>query len=294
MLLAVTLGFTACNDKADSDYVPGTPTPANSMQVYFDASNGTDFVFSPGEKGTVDILVSRVNDAETVEVPIIIKKAADGLSIPSSVKFNAGEKFTTLTISAEKMVENQKYDFDLAIDDVYADHYTKLNGATSYSGYLMEASWNTYVPNAVVSWKAGGSDLTWNTEIERLGQTNRYRIKDIVGSGVDMTFTVGAAAEGQTGYYKMEPYDNYTNWSEDGVDCFVLYDESKGEYPEWTAGSKTVSSLCIMRSYAGYGDYSYISFSKGYGMFGTYYTEYTDGTYDYYNYINIRFTQVEE
>lgn len=294
MLLAVTLGFTACNDKADSDYVPGTPTPANSMQVYFDASNGTDFVFSPGEKGTVDILVSRVDTTEAAEVPVIVKSATDGLSIPSSVKFNAGEQFATLTISADTMEEDKKYEFSLAIDEAYADHYTQLNGASSYSGYLMEASWATYVPEAVLTWKVGGTEQTWTTEIERLGSTSRYRIKDFVGSGLDMVFTVGGAADGQTGYYKIEPYTNYTNWSEDGVDCFVLYDSSKQEYPQWTVGSKTISNLYIMRSYSGYGDYSYISFSNGFGQFGTYYTEYTDESSDYYNYISVRFKQVAE
>ncbi len=294
LLLAVTIGFTACNDKADSDYVPGTPTPANSMQVYFDASNAADFINSPGEKTSVDIIVSRKDDTQAAEVPIICKSAAEGLTIPSSVSFKAGEKSTTLTIGLGTMEENKKYAFSLAIGDEYADHYTELNGSSIYSAYVMEASWDTYVPQAVVSWKVRDSEQTWNTEIERLGSTNRYRIKDFVGSGLDMTFTVGGAADGQTGYYKMEPYTNYENWSSDGVNCFLLYDTANGEYPQWTLGEKTISRVYIMRSYTGYGDYSYISFSKGYGLFGTYYTEYTDGSSDGYNYIHIRFAQVEE
>ncbi len=294
LLLAVTIGFTACNDKADSDYVPGTPTPANSMQVYFDASNAADFINSPGEKTSVDIIVSRKDDTQAAEVPIICKSAAEGLTIPSSVSFKAGEKSTTLTIGLGTMEENKKYAFSLAIGDEYADHYTELNGSSIYSAYVMEASWDTYVPQAVVSWTVRDSEQTWNTEIERLGSTNRYRIKDFLGSGLDMTFTVGGAADGQTGYYKMEPYTNYENWSSDGVNCFLLYDTANGEYPQWTLGEMTISRVYIMRSYTGYGDYSYISFSKGYGLFGTYYTEYTDGSSDGYNYIHIRFAQVEE
>ena len=294
MLLAVALGFTACNDKADSDYVPGTPTPANSMQVYFDASNGTDFIFSPGEEGPVDILISRGDSTQAAEIPIICKKKTDGLNLPSSVKFKAGEKTATITLSVDTWIEDKEYDFDLAIDEAYADQYTQLNGASSLSGYLMKATWKTYVPKAVITWKVGNTDLTWDREIERLGPTNRYRIKDFLGSGLDMVFNVGGAADKQSGYYKIEPYTNYQNCSDYGVDCFLLYDTEKDEYPQWTVGGKTVSYLHIMRSYSGYGDYSYISFSKGFGQFGTYYTEYTDETTDAYNYISIRFAQVEE
>lgn len=294
MLLAVALGFTACSDKANTDYEPGPQTPANSMKVYFDSSNGNDFIFSPGEKGRVDLLLGRADTTQAAEVPIVCKKAAKGLSIPSTVKFEAGKQYALLVISSDSLEENQKYDFELAIDEAYADHYTKLDGSTTFSGYLMEASWSTYVPSAVVSWKAGGSDLSWTTEIERLGSTNRYRIKNFLGSGLEMVFTVGGAAEGQTGYYKIEPYTNFENWSSDGVDCFLLYDSAKGEYPQWNVGSKTVSELYIMRSYAGYGDYSYISFAEGFGQFGTYYTQYTDNSSDSYNYITIRFKQVEE
>ncbi len=294
MLLAATLGFTACDDKADSDYVPGAQTPANCMQVYFDASNASDFINSPGEKTSIYITVSRAQTTEAAEVPIICKSASEGLTVPSSVKFEAGEKSTTLTIALGTLEENKKYAFSLAVADEYADHYSKLDGATTYSGYVMEASWNTYVSNVDMTWTVGGNEQKWTQEIERLGTTNRYRIKNFVDSGLDMIFTVGGAASGQTGYYKMEPYTNYQDWADSGVDCFLLYDTAKGEYPHWTVGGKTVSEIYIMRSYSGYGDYSYISFDKGYGMFGTYYTEYTDGSSDSYNYIEMNFTPVAE
>ena len=42
MVLAIGAGFTACD--SDDDYQPGAPTPANSMQVYFDADNTADYV----------------------------------------------------------------------------------------------------------------------------------------------------------------------------------------------------------------------------------------------------------
>lgn len=59
MVLAIGAGFTACD--SDDDYQPGAPTPANSMQVYFDADNTADYVCGPGEQPEMELKVSRVN-----------------------------------------------------------------------------------------------------------------------------------------------------------------------------------------------------------------------------------------
>lgn len=293
-VLAMALGISACDDKNDSDYVPGAPTPENSMQVYFDATNAGDFIVAP-ENESVDITVSRGNTTEAAEVPIICKQKADELTIPSSVKFEAGQKTATLTIELGQLEEDKQYNFSLAIDEAYADHYAKLDGATSYSGYVVETTWKTYINNVMMTWTVGDVQQTWNTEIERLGTLNRYRIRNFVDSGLDFTFTIGGVADtGTSGDYKMEPYDNYYNANDGTADCFYLYDSAKGEYPNWTVGNKTISYLFIMRSYTGAGDYTYISLSKGYGMIGTYYVDYTDGTSDYYNYIELDFDPVEE
>lgn len=293
LMLVAAFCLTACDDKADSDYVPGEPTPAGSMQVYFDASNAADFITAPGENAPVEITVSREKADEAAEVPIICKSAAEGLTIPSSVKFEAGEKTATLSIGVGNLVENQKYSFTLAIGDEYADHYTKLDGSSTYSGYVMEASWDTYVKDATMTWTVGGTKQTWTKDIERLGTTNRYRIKDFVGSGLDMVFTEEGAASGMDGYNKIVPYTNFYAYNDGTVDGYYLYDSNKGEYPSWTLGDKTISYLCIMTSYIGTGDYSYISFEEGYACFGTYYTDYSDGTSDSYNYIELEFDPVK-
>lgn len=106
MVLAIGAGFTACD--SDDDYQPGAPTPANSMQVYFDADNTADYVCGPGEQPEIELKVSRVNDSEAAEVPIVCKSASEGLTIPSSVKFEAGQKTASLTIGVGEM-EDEDY-----------------------------------------------------------------------------------------------------------------------------------------------------------------------------------------
>lgn len=286
MVLAIGAGFTACD--SDDDYQPGAPTPANSMQVYFDADNTADYVCGPGEQPEIELKVSRVNDSEAAEVPIVCKSASEGLTIPSSVKFEAGQKTASLTIGVGEMEEDKKYSFDLAIDEAYADHYSsQFKGTSHFSGYALQASWKTYVKDADMTWTINGNQQKWAVDIERLGSTNRYRIKDFVGSGLDMVFLVGGVASGATSYNKILPYTNYYSYNDGTVDGYYLYDSSKGEWPSWTVGDKTVSSLCIMNSYIGYGDYSYVSFKLGYCVFATYSTAYTDGTSEGYNYIEV-------
>ena len=293
MMMFIAVGFVACD--SDDDYTAGTPTPANSMQVYFDADNSTDFICAPGEEPNVEIKVSRMNATEEAEVPIICKSATEGLMIPATVKFKAGEKTTTLAIGLGQMEEDKKYSFSLSLGDEYADHYAQLKGVSHYSGYILEASWKTYVKDATITWTVGGTQQTWTKDIERLGSTNRYRIKDFVGSGLDMVFLVGGLASGSglTGYNKIIPYANYLSYKDGSIDGFYLYDTKNDEYPSWTVGDKTITYLYIMNSYTGYGDYSYISFTEGDGMFGTYSTTYSDGTSDGYNYIMLSFTPIK-
>lgn len=96
--MAAAICLTACDDKNDSDYTPGTPTADDCMQVYFDNSNASDFITEPGVGSSIDVYVSRVDTTEAAEVPIVCKSAASELSVPSSVKFDAGQKTATLTI----------------------------------------------------------------------------------------------------------------------------------------------------------------------------------------------------
>ncbi len=288
-LLAVTFCLASCNDKADSDYTPGTPAPDSCMQVYFDASNENGIIVAAGQK-TAEVTVSRVRATEAAEVPVICKSADEGLVIPSTVKFEAGEKTTKLAIGLSDIVQDKAYNFSLAFPEEYVDHYTKLDGSEVYDSYVLQAEWRTYIEKDTITWKVDGVQHTWYTPIERLGSTNRYRIQDFIGSGQDMVFNVGDNATGNQGYYKMTPYSNYLDAVDGSVSYYVWTDAEK-ESLSWTVGSKTVTEWGVMYTY-GTTWYSYISFELGYGMFGTYYTIYDDGSYDYYNYVNLHFAPV--
>lgn len=291
-MLAAAVCLSSCDDKSDCSYTPGEPTAADCMKVYFDNSNPEDFIDEPGSRTSVDVKVSRVNATEAAEVPIICKSAEEGLTIPSSVKFEAGQTSATFSITFGQLETSKKYNFSLTLPEEYVDHYTVLDGATSYSSYIMDASWDTFIDKDTLYYTTGSTKNMWVTELQRLGNTNRYRVPDFLGSGLAFTFTVGDAAS-QKGYYKVEPTTNYYDYFDDYVKGFYFWDTANSQLASWTIGDKTVSELCIMKQY-GTSDYTYISFQKGFGQIGTYYTTYADGSYDYYNYISMYFNPIED
>ena len=289
VLCAALLCLSSCADSADTDYTPGEPTADGCMKVYFDSSNPADFINEPGTVTAVDVKVSRVDATQAAEIPVVCNSADAELSIPSSVKFEAGQKTATLSITFGALEASKKYNFSLALPEEYVDHYAKLDGASAYSAYIMDAAWVDYIPDVSVYVTSSGNTYSWTVPLQRLGQTDRYRVQDFLGSGLAFTFTVGDAAS-VSGYNKIEPTSNYYNFvdTDYGVTGFYLWDSAGDKMAEFALGNKTVVEMAFMRQY-GTTDYSYISFKDGFAQIGTYYTTYADDTYEYYNYVYMYF-----
>ena len=289
LLFSALLCLASCADSADTDYTPGQPTAEGCMKVYFDNSNPEDFINEPGTVTNIDVSLSRVDTTKAAEIPIICTSADEGLTIPSSAKFEAGQKTTTIAITFGALEASKKYKFTLALPDEYVDHYTKLDGASTYSSYVMDAAWIDYIANDTIVTTSSGNTCKWIVPLQRLGQTNRYRVQDFLGSGLAFTFTIGDAST-QSGYNKIEPTGNYYNFvnTDYGVNGFYLWDSANSKLPEFTLGSKTVTEMAFMRQY-GTTDYTYISLKEGFAQIGTWYTNYADGTYEYYNYVYMYF-----
>ena len=108
---------TACDDKNDINYEPGKPTANGSMAVFFDDSNPTEFIFQPGEATEVEIGVSRLNGTETAaEVPLVVT-ADEGLSIPATASFAAGESTATVKVTFGNLEESKKYNLKLTVPE---------------------------------------------------------------------------------------------------------------------------------------------------------------------------------
>lgn len=279
--------MASCSDDPNLDYESGKPTPEGCMAVFIDASNPGEYILEPGEATSISISLSRLDSTQAAEVPLVCTSADASLTLPAKATFAAGEAHTTVDVTFGSLETKHKYAFTIAVDDAYADHYAATPGSTYYSSYIMAAAWEVVSDDVTMTWTTAGIEHTFKTRLERLGNLDRYRLPDFLGSGLDMIFTAGKKSNYSEGFYKIEPYTHYLDWNDGTVDTFEFYDERTENYATWTVNGVTVTYMCMMRSYAGT-DYSYISFADRFGMFGTYYSEYIDGQYDYWNYV--RFT----
>ena len=276
---------TACDDKNDINYEPGAPTSENSIGVYFDDSNPTEFIFQPGEATEVEIGVSRLNGIETAaEVPLIVT-ADEGLSVPATVSFAAGESTATVKVSFGNLAESKKYNLKVTVPEEYADHYTTKPGATAYAGYIMVATWESISDNVKMLWVTQGVENEFTTSLQQLGNTNRFRFPNFLNSGVDYIFTVGSNSTAFPGYYSITTYANYEPYEGTEAKAAYFFDDATQSYPTWTVADGTieVADICILEDYGTTTGYSCISIYKRSGYVYLYWTDYTDGSTDYYN-----------
>ena len=149
--------------------------------------------------------MSRGLSESAAEVPITCE-ADDAFDVPETVKFEAGQDKTTLTIGTERIEASKVYTIKLSIDDKYADHYTILNGSTSCTFKVVKAQWESYIDNVTMKWTTNGVENTWTTKIDKLGETGRYRILNLAGSGIDLYFNANTPSNGKEDYMRITPY----------------------------------------------------------------------------------------
>lgn len=291
ILIPVCMGITAvsCDDKNDCDYIPGEPAAADCMQVYFDNTNSSEFLLEP-EDASIDITVSRGHAESAAEVPILCE-ADDALDVPKTVKFDAGQDKATLSIGTQRLEPSKVYTLKLSVDEQYADHYTVLQGSTTYTFKVVKAQWESYKDNVTMKWSTNGVENTWTTKIDKLGETGRYRISNLAGSGIDLYFYANTPAKSKDDYFRITPYYNVEAYDYEASTLlgYYLYDQANDNYPEWQVanGAYTVSYIVLLEEYYGYGEYSYISFDKRDATLCVYMTQYNNKTYEYYSYIKL-------
>ncbi|MGN0222036.1 MAG: hypothetical protein ACI4BA_07960 [Prevotella sp.] len=291
-VMAAALFAASCDDKNDDNYEAAPAIPADCIGVYFDSTNPTGTILVSEDEKSVEIALSRRVTDEAASVPITCVSKEEGIVVPATAEFQAGEATTSISITCDEIQLSRICNFTLAIDERYADHYTIVDGATTYEGSILKAAWQTVSENVVFTLNYRGENLEITSTLEQLGETNRYRIKNFLGSSMDMYFNVTGDAS-VAGYSKMEPYANYEPYDGTEANGFYLIDGNaeteEDKYPAWTLADGTVVSwICILQSYPGYGDYTYISLDKHKGRVSLYMMATGSGAYYYYVYINFK------
>lgn len=190
-ILGVCLAISLSSCSSDDDYKPGAQTAEGAVGAYFDSSNNSTFIMTPSDE-SLELTVSRKDTASAADVPItLVSGDSTIIKVPSKLSFAAGEQTKTLTIATKGLVNKTQYKFKLAIGDSAADHYSKLDGTTVYSGNIVVSQW---VKEKEVSfYYVDHEDLPTNqSDLYHLEGFNQFYLTNFMGTGQSMYFTISS------------------------------------------------------------------------------------------------------
>lgn len=271
-ILGVCLALTFSSCSSDDDYTPGPQTVEGAVAAYFDSSNSSTFIMTPSDE-SIELTVSRRDTTAAADVPIkMVSGDSATIKVPSKLSFAAGEKTKTLAITTKGLVNKTQYKFTLNIGEAAADHYSKLDGTTSYSGNIVVSQWVKEKANLDFYYD-GHQELPANqSDLYHLEGFNQFYLTNFMGTGQPMYFTISSdtlqvdepdtwtgelvpmEGKGATTYdystYKLNYVvagtaangDYIYNWTHDGVNI---------EYFDWYGGYN-------------YSTYSWIDFKSEY------------------------------
>lgn len=281
ILAAAALLLGACSDS--NKWEPG-PEEGKTMGVYFENLEKYDITIEVDDSRIVPVSLGRVESEEEAVVPLKVLSCPEGVKVPESVEFKAGEKTASFDLDLTDMPLKSSGMVTLQIDPAYSSLYaagtSEMNLKVTVTGgwivladdLLLDYTENTYpYPQQ-------------NSVLYVLEGTQRFKIPDFMNSGLDFIFTV---SDPKAEYPYIIPYTNcvwYSEYfpdSEDTYHCWYLYDTANASWPQWSPDG-TSPEITYMMFY-GYDDsraYTYIGINKGYGYISSA-TDYDTGKYGY-------------
>lgn len=237
-LLIVGALIAGCSD--DDNYTPGDPTPADCMNVYFLSTNASNYMLTPEEMATnpsITLHMSRELTTEAATVPIVVEYKDDGLQVPSSVQFAAGQQNADLVIDFPSIEKFKTYKFSVRVGDDYADHYAlSLKGCDRMTGSVFVTEWETVIRNAQFYLYYEIDFTAYEAHIEHLKGLNKFRFVNFLNTGRDLLFSL---------YNAEFTLDDRSTWSgeiiplanaqyEDDDSMWYLVDDAD-EFVTWNA-----------------------------------------------------------
>ncbi len=118
--IAVSLLLTACSDK--DNWEPGEPAPDN-MGVFFTNLDKYDVTIEIDDSHVFKVGVGRIETTDAANVPLKVVSCPEGVKVPSSIEFAAGQETASFEIDATDMRLKPSGHDVLQIDPQYAAMY---------------------------------------------------------------------------------------------------------------------------------------------------------------------------
>lgn len=288
VLPLVALLATACSE--DDSWKPGEPD-TSAVGAFFKSLPSYNITMEADDSHVITASVGRLNKDDAVTVPITLVSSPQGVTVPQSVSFAAGQETAQFEIDCTDMPSKTSGTIEIKIDPGYATIYGA--GSTTLAVNVnIAGSWILLAENVKVTFD--DSKYVYDeetTEIYMLDGMNRYKIPNFLNSGLDLVFTT-EFTDPEYNYPDIIPLKNmiwYTEvWpdDEDLYRCWYLYDQANDEFPVWSPDGTGPQITYFMVYGMGY---SYISLTTTDG-FGYIYasTDYEDGTWGDTN-VNLEF-----
>lgn len=134
LLFSLAAVFAAC--ASEDTFQPGPEVKAGCQDVRFATDNATTVMLSASEDvRTATFRLVRSEASSSLTVPLHVVSSTEGLTIPSTVEFAAGEQETSITLTTPAEVsEGTTYNFDVELQGDEINPYTE--GATRFSGSI--------------------------------------------------------------------------------------------------------------------------------------------------------------
>ncbi|MDE6395078.1 MAG: hypothetical protein K2K77_07030 [Duncaniella sp.] len=277
---AALLTLGACSP--DDAWLPGD-ADATSVGAFFKGLEKYDVTVEADDPHVFDVQIDRLDATAEATVPLKVLSCPEGVVVPESIDFAAGETSATFQIDVTEMAPKTSGTVQLQIDPAYASMYGAGSSVLSLK-VTMAGGWVVLADDVKISCYINTSYPVVSGELYVLEGSNRFKIPDFLGSGTDLVFTL---SDTSLSYPVIFPFSNYkyyyelwpSDYEDDEDYPWYFYDTEKAAYPAiWTpAGwSKSIEYLSFY-VYDGTDKGCYFSIKNGYGTMESY-IEFADGS----------------
>lgn len=276
--LALMLTAVSCSD--DDKWEPGPAAP-DSMTVYFEQLPQYTYTLEADDDHVIPVTVSRADYSEAVSIPVEVTSCPEGVVLPTTIDFEAGERRKTFNIDCSDMPPKTTATVEMTLDP----SYTSIYGAGSPSLNLTINTLGGWIPvSDTVRYKFDVNYTSYiYTTLYVLEGTTRFKFENFLNSGTDFYFTLGEKQSNNRRY--IIPDKNYLAIDGDLANGWEFWNDELAEYPECYPVSGKVG-IEYMAFY--YGQYNYFNFDSGNGKMTYVYCDFTDGTSSW---VNISFSK---
>ncbi len=286
ILTAMALLMVSCSE----DKWKSGPEVADTMGVYFNLLENSDILILEDADRQATVTLGREKTDEAATVPLKIISCPEGVEVPTSVEFEAGQKTASFQVSMKDMPLSTSGNLIMKIDPAYSNIYAAGTSEMNMK-ITVSAGWILLADDLVLNHSYEYNTYKFPeqvTSLYALDGANRFKITDFMNSGLDFVFTVPTPDEV---YPYIVPttncilYEDLYGADDDDYHSWYFYDTATASYPVWSIdNSELLVNYMTIDSYEE-GSISnpetYVNILEGTGTISTF-IGFSNGDYKYH------------